>query len=198
MPFLTGERVRLRPLEEDDAAMLAGWINCDELRPNLANRFPVSVRGEAAWLQSMAAEVGARRDIVLGVELHDQGDVTLIGTVGLHAIDWIQRRAMTGTMIGLPSHRGRGLGTEAKMLLLDYAFLELGLHAVWTHVRVDNVASVCALEKQGCRRGAVIREAVRTVGGWCDCVYYDLLEDEWRAWRARGAASSSRSNGSQA
>ena len=50
--------------------------------------------------------------------------------MGLHTIDWKNRHATTGTFIGEEQWRGKCFGTHAKMLLLRWAFDELGLNKI--------------------------------------------------------------------
>ncbi len=183
MVFLSGEAVNLRTLEPSDAEQLVVWLNNPELRRFLSVRFPITAGDETAWLQSHSTAGADRRDVVLGITIPDGDNQILIGTAGLHAIDWIRRRAMTGIVIGPPEYRSRGFGTAAKNLMMDYAFGELGLHSLWAEVLADNHASLRALEKQGYRRGSVLRQAAFMRGEWCDMVYLDVLADEWRALR---------------
>ncbi|MBD3162985.1 MAG: GNAT family N-acetyltransferase [Candidatus Eisenbacteria bacterium] len=185
-PFLIGERVLLRPIEESDAETYARWINNPEIRRYLLVRFPMSVREEKKWIESLS-DGGTRRDVALAIER--KNDQKHIGSVGLHEIDWIHRRAMTGSFICPPSLRGKGYGTEAKKLLLDYAFGELGLRSLYAFALEGSEASMRALEKQGYRRGGVFRKAHLVKGEWVDGIYYDILLEDWEALRSEEAAA---------
>ena len=76
----------------------------------------------------------------------------LIGMTGLVHIDHVNRIAEFFIMIGAAQHRGRGYGTEATRLLLDHAFLGLGLLNVELRVFAYNLAGIRAYEKAGFRR----------------------------------------------
>ena len=54
----------------------------------------------------------------------------------------IARTAITGTMIGPKEHRGKGYGSEAKMLFLHFAFNILGLRTLISKVIEFNTASI--------------------------------------------------------
>lgn len=181
-PFLIGRRVQLRPLEDEDAPILAAWRNDPEFRQYLLARFPTYLQDEREWLASLRPGKGTPRDVALGIELK-QGR-KLIGSVGLHMIDWVQRRAMTGSGIGPPAMRGKGYGTEAKTLLLDYAFGELGLKSIWAFVLEGNEASIQALHKQGYRQGGIFRQSTLVFGEWKNEIYFDILREEWVKLRA--------------
>lgn len=177
-PFLIGRRVQLRPVEEADAETYMKWINDPDMRNYLLVRFPMSLKDEKEWISNMSAK-GLPRNIVFAIELR-RGE-RHIGSVALHQIDWVQRRATTGSFISPASLRGKGYATEAKGLLLDYAFGELGLHSIWSIANSNNPASIRALEKQGYTRGGVWRAATLVKGEWIDAVYFDFLQEEWAA-----------------
>lgn len=180
-PFLIGRHVQLRPFEEEDASTLADWINDPEIRMNVLARFPKSIKNEKEWLASMSSGSGLPRDVVLGIERVK--DRRLIGSIGLHQIDWVNRRAMTGMFLYSVAMRGKGYGTEAKNLLLDYAFGELGLYSVYALTNVGNEASIAALRKQGYTQSGVHRRAALLRGRRVDSLYFDLLLEEWEAMR---------------
>jgi RimJ/RimL family protein N-acetyltransferase len=46
----------------------------------------------------------------------------LIDQISLHDIDHLNRHAFLGIMIGEVEHQGKGYGTEAVRLVLDYGF----------------------------------------------------------------------------
>jgi [ribosomal protein S5]-alanine N-acetyltransferase len=178
--FLIGRRVHLRPMEEEDALTFTEWMNDPELRSFLTIRFPLSLKAEKEWINGMTVK-GTPRDIPLAIERRSDG--RLIGSVGLHQIDWVTRRASTGIIICPASMRGKGYGTEAKNLLIDYAFGELGLHSLWALAVEGNAPSVHALEKQGYERNGLYREAVLVKGVRRNLIYFDLLREEWERMR---------------
>jgi RimJ/RimL family protein N-acetyltransferase len=179
-PFLIGKRVQLRPLTDEDAPNLADWINDPEIRRLVLSRFAKSIKDEKEWLASMSS-TGTPQNIALGVEV--KRGKRLIGTVGLHTIDWVQRRAMTGILIHPLAFRGKGYGTEAKNLMLDYAFGELGMLSLWALALEGNAASIRALLKQGYKRSGVHRKSTLVQGVWVDAIYFDILREEWEELR---------------
>jgi len=93
------------------------------------------------------------------------GDV-MIGTMGLHRIDLVNRVAITGSVIFKTHHRNCGYGTDAKMLLLDYAFNWLGLYKVCSSVMAFNGRSAayskkCGYVEEGRKRAQWFRHGKR-------------------------------------
>ncbi|MET9770243.1 GNAT family protein [Streptomyces sp. NPDC006415] len=75
--------------------------------------------------------------------------------------------------------RGRGLGTSATRLVLDYAFHVTNLRMVWLKVLAPNKAAVRSYEKAGFRAAGALREAGYWLGGVCDEVLMDALASEF-------------------
>jgi RimJ/RimL family protein N-acetyltransferase len=78
-----------------------------------------------------------------------------------------------------PSFRGRGIGTEAQRLLIDYLFATTTAHRLEAGTDVDNVAEQRALERLGCTREGVRRGIGFRGGAWRDGVTYSILRNEW-------------------
>jgi RimJ/RimL family protein N-acetyltransferase len=104
----------------------------------------------------------------------------LLGFVALFSVDYIHRTAETGSYLG-PPYRDQGFGTEAKHLLLEYAFERLHLHMLWSVVWEDNHRSAAALRKQGYRPAGRCHWRGLHGGVYRDELLFDLLPADWRA-----------------
>ncbi len=104
-----------------------------------------------------------------------------IGWVALLDVDYQNRFAETGSFFGNVAYRGGGYGSEAKHLLLEYAFERLGLHMVQSFVYFQNTRSAAALRKQGYREAGRINWLYPNNGTLDNFVIFDLLAEEWRA-----------------
>lgn len=99
--------------------------------------------------------------------------------MGLHEINWINRNAVTGTLIGEKEHRGKGYGTDAKMLLLDFAFNALGLHKVCSRVFAFNGRSRRYGEKCGYTVEGVLKEQHFHNGEFHDELVMAVFRRDW-------------------
>lgn len=175
---MVGDRVFLRPYEVEDAATAALW----------SRRETETFFDNGRWFgSSLATEHSVRERaknepadaIVFAVAMRTGEE--LVGEVELDGIDWVHRTAETGSYIFQPRHRGSGLGTEAKRLLLDYAFNRLGLQMVRSFVWAPNTRSAAALRKQGYRDAGRLSWTSFSHGDFADTLVFDLLAEEWRA-----------------
>ena len=79
--------------------------------------------------------------------------------------------------IGDPHARGRGYGTEATRLTLDYAFIALGLRNVMLTVLAYNQAGIRAYEKAGFTTFGVRHNSKFMGGQHWDTVYMEALAE---------------------
>ncbi|MGX4732797.1 GNAT family N-acetyltransferase [Kitasatospora griseola] len=80
-----------------------------------------------------------------------------------------------------PAGRGRGLVTAAVRRLLDYAFLERGLHrAEWWNSTV-NPASRAVAQRLGMTLDGTMRQSTEHLGERLDLEVWSMLAPEWRA-----------------
>ncbi len=176
--FLDGKRLYLRTLEVGDLDRARRWMNDPEVRRYLLCRVPIDEVSERTWFD------GRNRgpfptDIVLAIVL--KRGHRHIGSTGIHQINWIDRHATTGAVIGEADCWNRGYGSEAKALVLRYCFETLGLHRVCSAVLATNGRSLAYLKKSGYREEGRFREHTFRDGGWIDEVRLSILADEWQA-----------------
>lgn len=173
---VVGEKVALGPLRRDLIPTYTRWINdLETLRTLAAPPLPRTEEHEVKWFEAAVAG----DDLVFTI--YDRAGERPIGTCDLRDVDGRNRVATMGLLIGEPSARGRGLGTEATTLLLDVAFTVLGLHSVWLTVYEYNLAGQRCYAKAGFREVGRRRQC-RFMGGrlW-DEVVMDILSTEFES-----------------
>ncbi|HUG16975.1 MAG TPA: GNAT family protein [Thermomicrobiales bacterium] len=184
-PVIVGDRVYLRPMEEGDNDAQARYSAAETETMMDRWRMPFSPIAFEQFLDKLYTHLPPS-DVVFAVCLAN--DDTMIGVVELNDIDWIHRTAETGSWIGDANYRGKGFGTEAKHLLLEYAFDHIQLHALHAWVIEPNTRSSSALAKQGYRLAGRQRWVETRDGAHIDALMYDVLRDDWVAardtWRA--------------
>jgi ribosomal-protein-alanine N-acetyltransferase len=174
-PFFLGPRLYFRPLEREDAPRLAAFVNHPDVRRNLLVHRPMNTAQEVAFVDTLTA---SQRDVMFAIVLRD-GD-RMIGTSGLHDMDFRSRRATFGMLIGEPSEWHKGYGSEATRMVLDYGFGTLNLNRVQLEVLENNVAGIRAYEKAGFRREGVLRQHHYVDGAYVDTLVMGILRSEWK------------------
>ena len=80
----------------------------------------------------------------------------------------------------VPSERGKGYGTEATQIMVDYLFLSKDTKRVQAQTDPRNVASHKVLEKVGFKKEGTLRKSFFMRGEWRDAYIYSILREEWK------------------
>lgn len=169
-------RVYLRALEPDDYKVSIKWRKDPETWKTLVGpRYFVSEAYEKKWVENKI--FNSKNSLVLAICLKENEEY--IGNVYLNDINWRNRSASSGKIIGEKKYRGKGLGTEATLLLLYHAFIELGLQRIESRQLTDNIASIRSLEKCGYKHEGVLRRAVYKNGKYRDINVMSILREEF-------------------
>jgi diamine N-acetyltransferase len=174
---LQGERAALGPLRKDLADTYRRWLHDLEVRRGILSPGIYALEAEEAWVEEAIANCAGLQPQQANFTIYDLSDGAPAGTAALMAIDWRLSRATFGILVG--ERRGKGLGTEATRLTLDWAFNMLGLHNVMLTVLPSNAAGIRAYEKAGFRRIGVRRAALVAFGERCDEVLMDAVRDDF-------------------
>ena len=181
--MIYGERVRVRAIEREDIPRFVRWFNDPEVRKYLLLHEPLSPAQEERWFEEHLSRKG---DIILAIEAREGDAWVHIGNVGLHRIDWKNRVATLGIVVGEKEYWGRGYGTEAVRTMLRYAFGELGLNRVELETYSFNPRAQRCYEKVGFVRECVRRGARYRDGRFHDSITMGILREEFFADSAAG------------
>jgi RimJ/RimL family protein N-acetyltransferase len=182
MPHLYGERIRLRAAEKTDIPDFLRWINDPEVTENLLLVYPMSKTDEENWFDSMVKNHPVEH--VMVIEIPDEGKAypwQAIGTIQYHKVDWRNRNAELGIMIGEKAFWNQGYGTEAMKLMLKNGFEVLNFHRIWLQVYEKNKGGIRAYEKAGFKYEGMWRQAQYQHGRYYDIHLMSVLKDEWMA-----------------
>ncbi len=175
--FLVGTKTTLRPVSLSDAPLLIQWNNDPETRKYLGRRFPLSELDEKAWIEKVSTIPKSPSDIVFIVETLESKET--IGIMGLHSIDWVDRNAITGTMLGT-GYRGKGFATDAKFALLGYAFETLGMHKITSRAFSANIKSIEYSKRCGYEVEAILKDDIFREGIWQDITLLACFYENWK------------------
>lgn len=174
---MTGERIALGPIERETLPLFYRWFNDVEL-------LRTAGIGDGPWTMERVEEFfkrfnGASDEAWFMIHERESGQP--VGTAGLRDIDARHGTAEYAISIGESSARGKGYGTEATRLMLDYAFVARGLHSVLLDVSEFNPAGIRAYAKAGFREIGR-RHGAEVMGGrrW-DVVYMQALASEFES-----------------
>ena len=169
---LQGKNVTLRPITMDDIDNLLEWFNDPEVCQFITRRLPMQKESEEEWIISL----GKRQDTNVTFMMETTDTQEALGTIGL-GFRWIHRRAGFGIAIGNKEHWGKGIGTEATNLILDYAFNTLNLRKVNLEVLANNPRAIRCYEKCGFVKSGLLKEEIFVNGEYVDIVIMEVFKE---------------------
>lgn len=100
-----------------------------------------------------------------------------VGYVQLYPIDWKNRNAEVGIIMGR-KRQGQGLGKETLRLIVDYGFKTLNLKRIYAEIYSYNKNSIKLFEKIGFKLEGKLREHHYWNGKFHDSLIYSILRSE--------------------
>lgn len=170
--FLRGKKVTLRPHSEKDIPWLMKWVNDQEIRKFIARSMPASEKNERDWLD----RINKSENDLVALMIQFKG--VPIGNIGLD-INWIERIGTVGILIGEKEYWGKGLGTDASMALIEYAFNTLNLRKIEWMAKAFNKRSIACALGCGFKVEGRLREEYFDEGRYWDQIVCGMFRREW-------------------
>lgn len=172
---MKNKKVYLRALESDDYKISIEWRQDPEIWSMLVGRrYFVSEQIEKQWVEST---YNNSNQVTLAI--CDSITNTYIGNISLKNIDFFNKSASFAILVGNKDYWSGGYGTQATRLLLDHAFIDLGLERVQSIILSDNIGSVKMHEKCGFMQEGVLRNAVFKNGKMQDLILMSVLSQDF-------------------
>lgn len=176
MRVLEGERVILKPIEQEDLSFLLD-LRWDKEVTEFIIHDPISVHNQHHWFENL----NKKGDLALSIFYKNPKTKTveLAGTIGLYDINHRHQRAtLKGTRIH-PTYQGSGIVFEAMTLLLDYGFNTLNLQRISGDSFPDNKPILQLLETFGFQVEGTLRSHYFHNGQFKDVILTGLLREDF-------------------
>jgi len=172
----TPPKVQLRAFEPEDLDIVIRWVNNEAVTLNLSDLllYPVSRADEMKWLESVSMANPNEKTFAI-----ETSDGRLIGSAGLRGINWVERKAELGIMIGETDCWGQGYGTASVLEILRIAFEKMNLNRIFLRVYQNNSRAIRVYEKCGFRKEGVLREDHYSRGTYHNTLIMGILRSEY-------------------
>jgi len=174
--LLEGRNIRLRIRDKEDLNFFwEFWNN-------------INYYGEYETIQPQISKIEAEKRIenpnpsTSGVDwtwfVIEKKDGTKIGFIlhfNVQPFGWVE----IGYAL-IPGEMGRGYGSEAVQILVDYLFLTKDIMRIQATTDERNKPSQGVLEKAGFQKEGIIRKSSFTRGQWVNDYLYSILREEWK------------------
>lgn len=169
---LMGERIYLSPRNSEDAEKYTEWMNDFHTTDYTGRSHQImTIEAEKKYLEEKINE-----EAVFAIV--DSNEDKLIGTVGLHQVNHLKRTATLGIFIGDKEYGGKGYGTEAIRLILDYGFNYLNLNNIKLDLMEFNERALACYKKCGFKEYGR-RKCEFINGKYYDSISMDILAEEF-------------------
>lgn len=177
---IIGDKVGLGAIGKEGVLLQNKWINNFQL--DILSGMPAkpfSMDQSQRWYENDLKEDNpwSQRRITFGI--YDVKTLQLIGDTGLRHIDHKNGSAELGILIGEPEYWGKGYGTEAVQLILEYGFSILNLHSVLLRTSGYNERAYKSYLKAGFKLIGRQRESQRWGDKLYDEIWMDCLSTEF-------------------
>jgi RimJ/RimL family protein N-acetyltransferase len=162
--LLEGKSVNLKVIEKEDLPLLAEWSNNPEY---LGDYIWVPQQSRAEWEKRYDSLSSDTKWFFI-----EKKDGTRIGTM----FHWFIGNLLEISCVMASNERGKGYGTEATQLMVDYLFLSKDVPRIQAHTDAENMVS----QKAGFKKEGTIRKSVFAKGEWRDRALFSILREEWK------------------
>lgn len=173
--MIRGKKVDLVALSMEYLPFYMRWFNDPEVTDMLGDpKFPLSEGKEREWVEQQVASKGDSRVFTV---LTKKGRP--IGNTGFNQIDYQNKYAVLGIVIGEKDLWDKGYGEDAITTLMRFGFEELGLHKIELGVHSTNERAIACYKKCGFVLEGCEREHDFYRGEYIDSLRMGILRREW-------------------
>lgn len=168
-------RVYLRAFEPDDYLIIHQWRQDKDISRNYGG-VPVfsSSLNEKKWVEDKIFDKNSSNCAICIKETDE-----FIGCIFLNDIDYHNRSGHVPVFMGAKQHWGKGYATDARILMLHYAFVDRGLERIWAKVLEDNTAALRMLEKCAYKKEGLLRKSIFKDGKFLNEFVLSVLKEDF-------------------
>lgn len=105
-------------------------------------------------------------------------DGTIVGCIGLHGIDWSNKKSSIGYWLG-SEYQGKGMMTSCCRAVINHVFHDLALNRVEIRAAELNRKSRAIPERLGFMQEGIVRDAEWLNDHYVNHVVYGMVRREW-------------------
>jgi len=171
--MLEGSKVVLREIGDDDTANIVKWRNSADVIKNFFIQDVLTEEQHRFWLNNKVRTGAVAQFIII-----DKETSTPVGSTFLRDIDPKNKKAEYGIFIGESCARGKGLGSEAAVLITDFGFKQLNLNRVYLRVFAHNANAIKSYENAGFTCEGLLRQDIYANDRYNDVVIMSKLKNK--------------------
>ncbi len=178
--FLVGKRISLHGLKPEHLTVDSpyyGWLEDLALDKFTERSYFPNSEGRMREYYNRAAQNQSL--VLLGIFDNESGKH--IGNITFQDINWLNRRAFIAYLLGDDTFSGKGIVTEAVLMMMYYGFNRLNFNRIHGGVTALHAASMKVCEKVGLKEEGRMRQHFLRNGEYSDSLVVGAIRGEWMA-----------------
>lgn len=175
--MIKGKRIKFAPLDRKHIDVFLKWFNDPEITQYLLMYKPITRDWEEAWFDALKQKEDS---VFFSIVLLNQGNPEkIIGNCAIQDINSRTRACSCGITIGEKEYHGKGYGTEAMEMLVQYVFKTLNMNRLELTVYEYNIRAYKTYQKVGFIEEGRKRQARYHNGKYYDEIIMAILREDW-------------------
>lgn len=172
MANLQGKNCNLRALEPEDLDFLFSSENNESFWEISSTQTPYSKYILQKYIENAHQDIYEAKQYRF-VICNKQN--IPVGMIDLFDFNPQHNRVGVGILI-LPENQGKGYGSEALKMIIDYAFTYLNVHQIFANITVDNHKSIPLFEKFNFKKIGIKKDWIYANPDYKDEILYQLIK----------------------
>ena len=163
------KKLELKKIRKEDLRSIIKWRNDSEIMKYNTQYFLLNMEYEEKWYDDIIKKDSKNKMFVF------KYGKDIVGVGGLIHLDNQNKNADVAIILGETRIHGKGFGTKALQMLIDYGFFKMKLHRIGADIFEYNKISVKLFEKLGFTKEGVLNDYLWRSGKWWNLYKYSII-----------------------
>ena len=166
---MNNKKLELKKITKNDLKIIVKWRNDPSIMKYNRQYILLNMDHEDKWFHSISQRDSKRKMFVF------KYGKDIIGVGGLINLDKKNRNADVAIILGETKMHGKGLGTQALELLVDFGFNKLKLHRIGAEIFEYNKISLKLFQKLNFNKEATLKDSLWRNGKWWNVHIFSII-----------------------
>lgn len=157
-----------------DCELIRTWRLSKHVSDFFPSFYPISDRSQQEWLTKTLDDDSKIYFVICDISSQEP-----IGLIFLEHIDRLNQHAEFGFYIGEKKYFGTGIGIEAELILLEYAFFQQNMQKIYCETLDFNQKVISQHIKIGFKKDGLKRAHIYKSGNWHSLQVMSILKGEF-------------------
>ncbi|MDC0186976.1 GNAT family N-acetyltransferase [Candidatus Nitrosopelagicus sp.] len=169
---MTIQKFELKKIKKEDLQHIIKWRNDSKIIKFNTQFFLLNMEYQKKWFKNIT-----KKDSTSQMFIFKYGNHT-VGIGGLIHHDCKNKSADIAIILGEPKIRGKGFGTKALQMLVDYGFKQMKLHRIGADIFEYNKISLNLFEKLDFKKELEMKDYLWRDGKWWKVYTYSKINSK--------------------